>query len=101
MAENVDRHLNSVMILEHTFSQRLGNNKQMANISSSQHTPVIWWMGDAQFILATYRQPKDSLMDVKPIVGVLRNASYGRTFLKIFKIQWSSTVDDEIILKNR
>jgi hypothetical protein len=36
MAENVDRHLNSVMILEHTFSQRLGNNKQMANISSSQ-----------------------------------------------------------------
>jgi hypothetical protein len=59
MAENVDRHRNSVMNLEYTFSQRLlGNKWQM--FRSHEHTRATWWLG-GQTILATYRQPKDSL----------------------------------------
>jgi hypothetical protein len=48
MAENIDRHRNSVINLEYTFSQRLGRH--------SRHLVV-----GGQSNLATYRQAKDSL----------------------------------------
>jgi hypothetical protein len=62
MAENVDRHANSVMNFHSaftTFIQRFGR-KQMTNIlSSRRHSHHL--VAGGQTILATYRQTKDSL----------------------------------------
>ncbi|XP_046632073.1 uncharacterized protein LOC124311775 [Daphnia pulicaria] len=47
MAENVDRHRNSVMNLEYTFSQRLGKKWQI--FRPHEDTRVTWWLGDNPF----------------------------------------------------
>jgi hypothetical protein len=53
MAENVDRHRNSVMNLEYTFSQRLGKKWQIFH--PHEDTRVTWWLGDNPF-----KPPTDS-----------------------------------------
>jgi hypothetical protein len=47
MAENEDRHRNSVMKLNYTFSQRLGNKWQI--FRPHEDTRVIWWLEDNPF----------------------------------------------------
>jgi hypothetical protein len=48
MAENIDRHRNSVMNLEYTMSQRLGNKWKISRLHSSvltshEETRAPWW----------------------------------------------------------